>query len=368
MISLEPDLEKRAVELHLKSLIVEAHSDVASDVVEARRKGGRKRFQSHIIPRLRKGGVDLVGLAVGGDGGYGSADTGLPIHTLYSLLMIADVYQELEESGDDLLLVRRKADLDRIKLKERPGFILYLTGTSPLSRQVSFIRLFYELGVRMIGFTWQWANEAGAGLSEPRPSGLTQFGRECIQEMNRLGIIVDVAHVAETTIKDILEFSKHPVFATHSNAKAVCNHVRNLSDETIKAIAAGGGVIGLVFFPTFVTSDPRPTIEHVMAHVDHIVDLVGPDHLAIGADFIDYRSSGGKFDKGSEASERLVKAGIVNRETGGSGTFEYPYGIRDVTEFPNLTKALVARGYSDSDVQKIMGGNVLRLIDTVWTQ
>jgi len=201
-------------------------------------------------------------------------------------------------------------------------------------------------------------NRIGDGKGEIRTrGGLTNFGISVVKEMNRLGMVIDVAHLTEPGLWDVIETSEDPIIDSHSNAWAVCDHPRNLTNEQIKAIAKGDGVVGLGCQSAMVSKETdKPTIDDLMKHVDHIAGLVGTDHIGLGPDHTEFEI---------ECNIWFPTPGWLE------GVF---YGIRDtysieglnnITGFPLFTKALVKGGYSDEDIKKILGGNWLRVYKQV---
>lgn len=163
------------------------------------------------------------------------------------------------------------------------GALLALEGADALEGDLAMLRLFHRLGVRQIGLTWNYANEVADGIQEPRGGGLTQFGRELLSEMSRLQMIVDVSHLSEAGFYDVMETTM-PVVASHSNSRAICPHVRNLTDEQICLLIARDGLIGINFVPYFVAKQ-NATIADLCRHIEHICELGGEDHIFFGSDF-----------------------------------------------------------------------------------
>ena len=179
--------------------------------------------------------------------------------------------------------------------------------------------------------------EAADGVGEERTGGgLTTFGVSLVEEMNRLGIIIDIAHLAPAGVEDVLKISQSPIIASHANARAVCDHRRNLTDAQLEKIAKNGGVVGVTFVPAFVDgNEDKTTLPHILDHVDHLVKVMGDDHVGLGSDF-----------DGFFGDERTP-------------------GLEDVSKMPAITAGLVERGYSDAAIQKILGGNLLRVFRQV---
>ena len=168
--------------------------------------------------------------------------------------------------------------------------------------------------------------------------------------MNEMGMLIDLSHVAEPSFYDTIKITRQPVVATHSNAKRFTDNPRNLTDDQIKAVASTHGLVGVVFYPPFVRRE-SPTIEHILDHVDYMRDLVGIDHIGVGPDFVDY-------------APELILGDIATK--GLSVSAQFPKDAEDVTKMPNITKGLVARGYKEEEIKKILGGNFLRVLREVW--
>ena len=221
--------------------------------------------------------------------------------------------------------------------------VITVEGGEPLEGKIESLRTIYRLGVRSLTLTHFPRNDLGDGSGADSGSHLTDFGKEVVEEMNHLGMIVDISHLNETGFWDVMDLSKDPIIATHSNCKALCSHHRNLKDDQIKAMAEKGGVINLSFCAGFIKDgvgfgDPealkKVTILDWLDHLDHAVQLVGTDHVGIGSDL-----------------------------DGGCG---FP-GLDDITRFPDLTQGMVSRGYSDQDIERILGGNNMRVFKKVLT-
>jgi len=207
----------------------------------------------------------------------------------------------------------------------------------------------------------------GCGCSEEADTGLTPFGEKMIAELNRLGMVVDCAHTGYRTTMEAIEASKKPVIISHGNARAICGSRRNLPDDIIKAISLNGGVIGINGYPAFVANKARPTLDDYLDHVDYMVKLVGADHICIGMDYYEYQA--GVMD---EATARmtydfLVSSGAWKPEEYPPPPWYYPEGIEMPEKFSNLTTGLLKRGYSEKDVESILGLNIIRVFRESWS-
>lgn len=272
------------------------------------------------FPKMREGGLDAAFFAV---------DVTLAVknHLTYALDAMGFFDSELAAHEDDVVLAKTAGDIVRAKQDGKLTVILAIENSDGVEGSINVLRMLHRVGVRSIGLTHDVSSLAADGNAEARSrGGLTRFGVRLVEEMNNLGMLVDVSHISETGFWDVMEVSQKPVIASHSNCKALCDHPRNLSNEQIRAVAKIGGSMGVTFVPRFVDKS-RPTFARLLDHVDHIVQLVGADHAGIGSDF------------------------------DGGGTL-----LDDATSFPRITLGLLDRGYSEADARKILGGNHLRVL------
>ena len=288
-------------------------------------------------------------------GGYGDG-------TLSTLAKIAERYSLIEQHPERLLLVERVSDIERAKREGKFGVILGFQGIETIEGRFHLLALYHKLGVRIVGLTYNNRNVVGAGCLEPDDSRMTRFGLECVREMNRLGILVDLTHVGNRTSLDAAAASSAPVVFSHSNAKAVRNNPRNLTDEQIRACAATGGVVGIATFADFVgdtSGGRRPTLEEYFRHVDHVAQLVGVDHVGIGTDIFADPTHGTWWNSNTRMRYPEICGGMTYDTHGLSG-FEHH------TEFPAVVEAMVKHGYSAADIVKIVGGNWMRVFRAAW--
>jgi membrane dipeptidase len=250
--------------------------------------------------------------------------------------MIEDVRAE------SLRVVETTADLDAVLAGGEPGFVLHLEGCRPL--EAAGAEAFYRLGVRSLQLTWNGPNAFADGVGIDVPERLTARGRELVAELELLGVLIDVAHLAEPCFWDVVELSHGPVVASHANAAALHPHRRNLSDDQIVAIARTGGFVGVCFIADFIGESP--SLERVLDHVDHIAVLTGVASVAVGPDYVAF------------APDLMVAPGDGT-------TYLGPEGLREVETLPVFTAGLLERGYSEEDVAKILGGNALRVLRAV---
>jgi membrane dipeptidase len=333
------DMNKK---IHFDSIVVDTHCDTLKCMLPVftrprdsmwgdRSKVGMGARSSlgHIdVPRLREGGVTCQVFAVSGE------RSRTPSHSLRTALeMIDRFYGECEANREAIVPVTTHDEIVQAKRAGKVAAMLSIEGADVLEGSVEVLRVFHRLGVRMVGLVHSIRNELADGVADRRTrGGLSELGVQAVGELNRLGMIVDVSHLNDEGFWDVLELSRDPVIASHSNARAVCDHPRNMTDDMIRALAEKGGVMGMNFAPGFV-HPKRATLAGVVDHMDHIVGLVGPGHVGLGSDF--------------------------------DGIPSTPVGLEDVTRMPGLTEELVRRGYDEEDVRKILGGNHLRLIKAV---
>ncbi|WP_397374722.1 dipeptidase [Paenibacillus sp. PAMC21692] len=261
-------------------IMIDFHCDVLSKMLKNDAltfQGGGDGTLDVTYERLRQSGTMLQTFAI-----YISPRQSA---TIEPVLESVDLFYERVLSCKEMQLVTSAADLEFCINSGKTGALLSLEGVSGLQGRLSMLRLLYRLGVRAAGLTWNDGNWAADGIMEPRGAGLTGKGREFVSACNELGIIVDVSHLSEQAFWDVAGLSTKPVIASHSNARAVCNHPRNLTDRQLQAIILGEGRVGITFVPWFVTSDREASVTDLLGHVDHICALGGEKHIMLGSDF-----------------------------------------------------------------------------------
>jgi len=321
-----------AAALHRASIVFDGHCDTLLEVLEGKRTLGVRSAEGHIdLPRLLEGGVTAQVFAVFIEDKY------LPAGAAKQTLRMLDAfYHELAGNGSALLLATKAEHIQQAKETGRVAAILGLEGAESLEGDLAALRMFYRLGVRLLTVTWSRRNQAADGVYEARSGGgLTNFGLQLVEECNRLGILLDISHLAPTGAHQVLEQSSQPVIASHSNAQALCSNRRNLTDEQLVALARKGGVVGAVFVPSFISNDRQDaSLERLLDHIDHIARVAGIDHVGLGSDFDGFSPPP-------------------------------PTGLEDVTHMPAVTAGLMQRGYSEDDIRRILGGNFLRVFHEV---
>lgn len=273
--------------------------------------------------KMKQGGLDAAFFAVDVTRAWHN-------HLAYAMDAFGFFHQEVKANQDTILIARCAGDITEAKEAGKLAAVLVIENSEGIDRSLNTLHSLYEAGVRSIGITHNlntWASTGNA--EEHRNSGLTNFGVDLVKEMNELGMLVDVSHISERGFYDVLDITAHPIIASHSNCRALWEHSRNLRDDQIKAIAENGGVIGVTFVRNFV-DDRNPTFEKLMDHIEHVIQLVGPDHAGIGSD----------FDGGGDL-------------------------VSDATDYPSITDALQQRGHSDEVIRKVLGQNHLRIFQAV---
>jgi membrane dipeptidase len=307
--------------------IIDAHCDSILDVLHERRHLGDVGHagQADFIS-LKEAGVKLQFFAVFIESIY-KPDKAV----LRALEGIEVFHRELEHNAHLVTLVKSRDDLNRLSEDQRLGALLTVEGGEALGGQLSMVSTLYRLGVRSIGLTWNQGNDLadGVGVGE-KHQGLTKFGEEVVKEMNRLGMLVDLAHIGEKGFWDVLEVSESPVIVTHANCQGLCPHPRNLNDEQLKALAAQGGCLGITFVPDFIDA-VNPNLDRLVDHIDYAVQIMGIEHVGLGSDF----------------------DGMDTRIP----------GLETTSDLPALIAKLRERGYSEEDVNKLAWGNWDRILN-----
>ncbi len=355
--------------LHREALVWDCHNDLAYRVHYEGLDIGQRLPAGHVdIPRLKEGHVDVQTIAL-----FVQNYT-YPGHSAKQTRQLLDaMLKAIEQNTDSVELARTGSDVERIVKGGKIAFPLAIEGGHAIEDDIDILREFHSKGVSSMTLTHNinhgWAD---SGAQNPRWNGLNDLGRKVIREMNRLGMVIDVSHVSDKTYFDVLAITEDPVICSHSGCRAINPHRRNLSDAMLQAIAKNDGVVCIVFVLNFLSAEYNeamqelnaigrpwyarlpeiedlelriaiehldqgrgwplentPTIEDVLDHIDHAVKVAGVDHVGLGADMYPRTPS--------------------------------PVGIRGAHDYPNITRGLKNRGYSDEDVKKIMGGNLLRV-------
>lgn len=283
---------------------------------------------------------------------------------------IAATLARLQQNRDKWMLAESTSDILKAKREGKVSIILGFQSAKPIEDNLGNLYLFQKLGVRIIQLTYNERNFVGDGCLERTNSGLSRFGVSLVKAMNKLGILIDLSHVGERTTMDAIEHSEAPVVFTHANSRALSENPRNKSDEQIKALANKGGVIGISAYGPICWDERKgipPTMDDVVAHIDYVVNLVGVDHVGLGNDYpmgvprpiMDQiiNSTNASYPQMNGEYNRIVGSGYEQR---------YAKGFESLAKFPNVTRALVQRGYSAEDISKILGGNFFRVFNEVW--
>ncbi len=265
-----------------------------------------------------------------------------------------------DEYDDILLQVHTSDDIHRAKAEGKVGIILGWQNTSGIEDQLAHLKSFKDLGVGVMQLTYNTQNFVGSGCFESHDGGLSDFGREVVDEMNRLGILVDLSHVGPKTSEDAIRHSKKPIAYTHCCPAALRDHPRNKSDEQLRFVADHGGFVGFATFPPFLPKDAETTLDDCAEAMDYVVNLIGEDNVGIGTDFTQDQSADW-FDwlRRDKGYARWLMEG---RGT----TAPMPENFRGLDEYPNLTAAFERRGWGEERIRKLLGENWLRVLKDVW--
>lgn len=309
-------------------LIVDGHCDTLTAAPGQNRDIGRLSRHGQLdLPRMVAGGVNVQFFAAFISPRF--KDWALKKCLQY----IDDFYMLMEKHKEAVEPAFNAGEIRKITAAGKIAALLSVEGGEALSGDLAVLRMLYRLGVRSITLTWNGRNELGDGVGEgDSAGGLSQYGRTVVSEMNRLGMLVDVSHLSEKGFWDVAGVSGQPFAATHANCYALCKHPRNLTDAQIEHLAKTGGVVGLSFVPAFV-HPAKPDLNSLIRHIDHIASRFGTQCIGLGSDF--------------------------------DGMDDYLPGLEDAGCIPRLAEELLARGYSYDHVSDIMGGNWMRLLESV---
>jgi membrane dipeptidase len=368
------DLAERARKLHFSSIVLDTHDDTTQRFFSDSFELGRRNPDGHVdIPRMREGGMNAIFFSIWIDG-----RTLGPQALQKALDQMAAVKENVARYPEDLSFARTAEDVRRAHSEGKIAVLMGVEGGHMLGNDIRMVRIFSELGVRYMTLAHFYNDEwADSSTDKPAHNGLTELGKDIVREMNARGILVDISHVSDKTFEDALAVSRAPLIASHSSCRAICNHPRNMTDDMIRELAEKGGVIQINYERSFLDQAykdasealsggvvaqidalkkacgddddclsrkitqmadeqtregklPHVGWEEIVDHIDHVVKLVGADHVGLGSD----------FDGAS-----------------------MPEGMEDCSKLPKLTEAMMRKGYSDDDIRKILGGNTLRVME-----
>jgi membrane dipeptidase len=372
-----PQTSERARQVHARAIVIDGHADTTQRLIFDRsfNIGARNRDGNLDIPRMRDGGLDALFFSI-----WIPADVTGPIAVKRALVQIDAVREAARTHPGDLLLATTAADIRRAVAEHRIAALMGMEGGHMIDRDLRVLRDYAALGVRYLTLTHfkntEWADSS---TDMPVHNGLTAFGKDVVRELNRLGVMVDISHVSDKTFYDAITVSTAPVIASHSSARALTGHARNMSDDMLKALARNGGVVMINYHAAFISEQfriasdrrsgdivarmdamsktcggneacttmegerldheamasgqlPKVTWDRIIEHIDHAVKIAGVDHVGLGSDF-----DGATM----------------------------PLGMEDASMLPRITDALLRKGYSEHDIEQILGANLLRVMEQV---
>ncbi len=324
-----------------QSIIVEGHRDMY-EIAHLRNMGNDHPLRDVILPRLKKANIGVVFLALGGDSLSHALWT--ECHLRSAMENIDHFHHERSRSPEIMKVIRKPSEVPA-----QPDQILYffltLEGGKPLEGKIEMLRNYYRLGIRGLQLTWNFRNDLADGVAEEKAGGgLSNFGKQVVKEMNRLGMLIDLSHLSQKGFFDVMDLTEAPVCVSHSNAFALHPHRRSITDDQIKAVKTNGGVVGVNAIATLVTSGD-PTLEKLLDHLCHMADLIGFEHLGLGLDFT-------KHDGPRHPREF----------THGSGQEQLLRGFEEVDDLPNLVEGLMKRGFSSEEIRRVLGENFVSLL------
>ena len=314
--------------------IFDGHADIWFDVAQKRKEGLENIVRNHHYDRFKAGNI-MGGIFIA----Y-LDDENVPDDEKEMMWMMNSTIHELKSNEELFNIIKNRGDFNRGIVSEKLNVLMGIEGLRAIKENLDWLDTFYELGFRHASLTWNEENALATGAKGDSSRGITPKGIEAVKKMNKLGMIVDVSHANEKSFWGIYEASSKPIIASHSNARALCDHVRNLTDEQIKAVAESGGLVGAVAYKGFVSLEkPEQTIERYVNHIDHMVELAGIKHVGIGFDFCEYL--------------------YADR----TGSDMNPLGLEDASKAQNVIEELRRRGYKEADIRKIAYENFMGVIE-----
>jgi membrane dipeptidase len=365
----------RARALHERAIVIDTHDDTTQRFLSDKSFdiGVRNASGSIDVPRMREGGLDALFFSI-----WMTGDVTGPAAVKAALQQIDKVREAVRRHPNDLVLATTAADIRRAASQRKIAALMGVEGGHMIDEDLGVLRQFAALGVRYLTLTHSlnttWADSSG---DKPVHNGLTAFGKDVVRELNRLGMMVDISHVADKTFYDALETTKAPVIASHSSCRAICNHPRNMTDDMLRALAKNGGVMMINYNAGFLSEEFRtaPTPPRLQTRIDENAKRCGKDEACtiLGRDRIEHEAMRSglrpavRWEKIIEHIDHAVKVAGVDHVGLGSD-FDgavMPLGMEDASQLPKITDALLKKGYSERDVTKILGGNFLRVMEAV---
>ncbi len=334
-----------AERIHRNSIVVEAHRDMF-EMVRLKNMGERYPVINTMLPRLKKGGVTVTFFAICGDAV--SHSKGTYRYLSAALENIDALRQEAEAANGKIKIILNADDIPSAPSLDTHYFLLSFEGGKPLEGRMEHLRNFYHLGLRAMQITWNLRNDLADGIKEEETrGGLTRFGVSVVKEMNRLGMLIDLAHISRAGYFHVLDVADGPVCCSHSNCRKLNLHPRTIDDEQIKALAQTGGVIGINAISTQV-AEKNATLDKLVDHISYMADLVGAEHVGLGLDFVKNDGALHPDDELFNSGENKLLPELENEE-----------------DLLNLTDRLLKRGFKEIEITKILGGNFLRVLKQV---
>jgi membrane dipeptidase len=351
-----------ASELHRQSIVITSHDHLC---------------EREDLLKMRAGGLDAKVCMLQADVlAWDEEGPDSALRSIYSyegwarraLTKLERVQQIVDTRPERFLLVRRAGDIALAHRTDRSGLILGLEGCRPLEGEIELLRLFHRLGLRHLQLTWSYGNQVCDRVSPPpgelswanyrgtKAAGLTAFGRQVVAEANRLGIVLDPGHATEETYRDLFELSSKPIVIGHATCRDADKNAGDVSDAWLRALARNGGVICMHFFAHYLR-DRNATLDDLIDHILHVAAVAGIDHVGLGPDWL-------RLDDSFRRIHDRFKGPGFRRDP------EQPLGpiaeLSGIENLPRLTERLVERDFSDDDIRKVLGENLLRVYRQVW--
>lgn len=320
-------------------MLFNAHDDVWTNITRKRQLGRTDILKNYHCEEYKKGNVTGGIFVIWQDRQYEND----PKKRAYDI--IKNMAIEVVETRDLVQIIRKKEDFDKAAEEGKLAVVIGIEGLNFIGEDLDLLYVLYMLGVRHATLTWNEQNALATGIRGDKTKGLTRLGKQCVYQMEKIGMAIDVSHANEKTFWDICEIASSPIIASHSNSRKLCDVNRNLYDEQLKAIASTGGVVGLNAYSEFVSmKEEERTLDKLAEHIDYMVEVMGIDHVGFGFDFFNYLEDE-NVQNFSEDNTPPIK------------------NFEDITKAQNLVELLIKKGYSSEDIEKIKYKNFVRAIN-----
>ncbi|SKC86139.1 dipeptidase [Maledivibacter halophilus] len=339
-------IRRKSLEILNRAFVVDMHMDIGIELEKQRKKGYTHVLNNDYLEEFKAGGVNLVIAAIFIE------NEDLPHKGLHlALRQVSAILKDIEECKENFIFCKDINDINKARKDKKIGIFISLEGLEPVEDDLELLNVFYKLGVRGMGLVWSRRNAVGDGCTfEPvkrgAEGGLTEFGVKVLEFAKEKKMIVDISHLNDIGIEDVLKLSDYPIIASHSNAREIYNIKRNLTDDQLRKIASKGGIVGINAAKIIAGDKKTANMKDLFKHIDYIKNLIGSEHLGLGLDLCD----------------KLIRHGVKEVPKNGMISYDVLNTHKDIVK---LVDMMVEKGYDDGEIENILGKSFLRVLERI---